>query len=140
MVTTAGRKSSAALAATPFRLPSERLKPPAELTGEARQAFLDIVTAARAQHFEPLDMPLLCAFARAVAMERAASAVIMSDMPTSAAMLEVYRTATRTMQMLSIRLRIGPQSRAGHTNARSRTRDDAPVSYYDRMRLERGNG
>ena len=136
MVTTPGRKSSAALAATPFQFQPERLKPPADLTGEARQAFVDIVLAARPQHFEPLDLPLLSAFARAVAMERWAADAIMTRTPVTPGLLETYRTATRTLQALSIRLRIGPQSRAGHTNPR--TKRATPLSYYDAQLLGGG--
>jgi phage terminase small subunit len=135
MVTTPGRKSSDALAAPSFG--PERLRPPADLEPKARAIFLDIVTAARAGHFEALDSALLCAYCRASAIERECAARIMTDPVAAPALLETYKAATAVMRTLAVRLRIGPQSRAGHTNPRT-ARAGAAMSYYDQQRLAGG--
>ena len=77
MVTTAGRKSAAALVMPTFG--PERLKPPADLDPKARAIFLDLIMAARAEHFLPVDLTLLCAFCRAAAIEREAAAAILAQ-------------------------------------------------------------
>jgi hypothetical protein len=130
----AGRKSSAALVAPAFG--PERLRPPLDLDPKARAIFLDIIMAARPEHFLPVDLPLLCAFCRAVAIEREVAAAIMAQPAAAPAVREIWKAATSAMRLLSVRLRIGPQSRAGHTNPRTKTRSE-PTSYYDRMALER---
>jgi phage terminase small subunit len=135
MVTTPGRKSSDALAAPSFG--PERVRPPPDLDPKARAIFVEIIAAARPEHFQPVDSALLCAYCRAAAIEREAAAAIMAQPAAAPALLETYKAAATVMRTLAVRLRIGPQSRSGHTNPRMRKAE--PTSYYDRMRLEQGN-
>ena len=130
MVTNRGRPAEA-LAAPSFG--PERIRPPPDLDPKARAIFLDLVAAARAEHFQAVDLPLLCAFCRAAAIEREAAAAIMAQPSAAPALLETYKAATAVMRTLAVRLRIGPQSRAGHTNPR--TRRAAPLSYFDVQKL-----
>jgi hypothetical protein len=137
MVTTPGRKSSDALAAPSFG--SARLSPPADLTEpKARRFFLDLVTAARPEHFTAVDVPLLVLYCRMLAQAEAASAEIAADMAgASPALLEAQRQAVKGVHDLAMRLRVSPQARLSKVNARAKRSE--PTSYYDRMRLEQGN-
>jgi hypothetical protein len=127
------RKSAAALA---FPLRSgERLKPPPGLTAPERAIFLDIVASTRPEHFQPSDLPLLCAYARACALEARAAR------EPDAKALARWEKAIKAMAMLSMRLRLSPQARAPNNPSRSGPRPPAPtVSFYDRMRLEQESG
>jgi hypothetical protein len=138
MVTSPGRKSAAALAAPAFG--PARLSPPADLTDpKARQYFLDIVLAARPDHFQPVDVPLLALFCRMLAQAERATEAIAADMVrASPELLEAQRHAAKAVHDLSMRLRVSPQARLSKVNARSKTQAE-PTSYYDRWRLEQGN-
>ena len=78
MVTTPGRRSSAALVA-PASGPT-RLSPPPDLTDEkARRFFLDLVAASKSEHFQPVDSPLLALFCRMLAQAERATEAIAKD-------------------------------------------------------------
>jgi hypothetical protein len=122
----------------PYVCGPERLKPPDDLDGETRTIFLDLVLAASPTHFEPVDRPLLCAYCRAAALERQASAAIAENIAAATpSLLAVQAQATKTMHDLSMRLRLSPQARSGHLTTRAK-RATPVLSYYDRRRLENG--
>jgi len=108
----------------------KRLKPPDTLSEGARTEFLRIVTAERADHFRPSDLPLLIQYTEATTLaERAMRALQDDDAPS--VWLTRWEKATRTMVALSARLRICPQSRQPNNPTRPK-----PTSYYEQMALE----
>jgi phage terminase small subunit len=129
-----GRPSSAA-AALAYGHGPERLKPPAGLDGELRQIWLDLVTAAKPEHFQPVDAPLLALFCRMVVQAERASGEIAKDMAAaSPSLLQAQAQAVKAVHDLSMRLRVSPQARSGHLTRR--TREVPRSSYYDRAALE----
>jgi hypothetical protein len=135
-----GPKSAAELATPVYVRPAlDRLRPPPDLSEDGRQLFLDLVLGCEPTHFRASDMPLLCAYVRAVEMERAATmhlereGHILDGRPS--AWLSVLAQALKGMATLSHRLRLSPQGRSPTNPKRP-----ASVSYYDRMRLENGDG
>ena len=71
------RRSSAAL---PFSEAStSRVKPPDDLTGDARTVFVDLVLSTRPDHFQELDVATLCVFCEAVVLAKAATAGLKAD-------------------------------------------------------------
>jgi phage terminase small subunit len=132
-----GAKSSAELSTrAAYVRPLERLRPPADLSGDGRQLFLDIVLACEPMQFRASDLPLLSAYVRSVEMERAASAHLEAEGHVidgkPSPWLAVLAQSLKAMSTLSHRLRLSPQGRSP-TNPK---RPQAGVSYYDRMRLE----
>lgn len=108
----------------------------AQTTGHAvggRPAeFLRIVTAERADHFKPSDMPLLVQYAEAAALAERAVRELQRD-DAKASWLTRWEKACRTLTALSARLRICPQSRQPNNPKRPE-----PTSYYEQMALEDG--
>ena len=133
MVTTPGRRSSAALVAPAFG--PTRLSPPPDLTDEkARRFFLDLVAASKSEHFQPVDSPLLALFCRMLAQaERATEAIAKDPAAASPALLQAQAQAVKAVHDLSMRLRCSPQARSSHVNPR--TKRAAPLSYYDSQQL-----
>ena len=133
MVTTPGRKSSDALVAPSFG--PARLAPPADLTEpKARRFFLDLVSAARPDHFQPVNSPLLALYCRMLAQAERATEAIAADMAgASPALLEAQRQAVKGAHDLALRLRVSPQARLSKVNAR--TARASPLSYYDVQKL-----
>jgi phage terminase small subunit len=132
-----GAKSAAELATrAAYVRPLERLAPPAGLSEDARQVFLDIVSACEATHFRASDMPLLAAYIRAVLQEWTASAHLEAEGHVTdsrpSPWLAVLGQATKTMAMFSHRLRLSPPGRSPTNPKRP-----APANYYERQRLER---
>jgi hypothetical protein len=85
------------------------------------------------------DLPLLCRWAEAtVQAEMAASELQASGMVTAdgrvSPWFSIHQQATKSLTMLALRLRLGPQSRAD----KARKTLPGPVSYYDRKMLEDG--
>jgi phage terminase small subunit len=112
-----------------------RLRPPAELSELERQAFLAIVTSVESGHFRESDLPLLCAYCRAIIAEcEAASELARSPVVDNepSPWLRIHQAAVKTMMGLSMRLRLSPQSR----QANNPTRPAPSVSYYERAALE----
>ena len=62
------------------RTTAERLRPPDDVTGPEREVFLALVLACPPGHFHASDLPLLCAYAGAVTMERVASGELRVDL------------------------------------------------------------
>jgi phage terminase small subunit len=116
----------------------ERIRPPPELDGPAREVFVRLVAAAKPGHFQEIDSPLLAAYCRAAVVERESSAAI-SKAPAAAPppLLKVYEQSVRTLYLLAQRLRLSPQSRQPNVSRGSATKPSAPLSVYEMMALER---
>jgi phage terminase small subunit len=129
------RKSSAAVAFSTTST-AARLRPPDDLTGDARKLFVDLVIACRADHFQDSDTPLLCAYCRAVCLERTASAGLQDDGYVTAdgrpsAWLPILQAATRVISTYSRMLRLNPAGRQTTPSSEAE-----PVSAYERIALE----
>jgi phage terminase small subunit len=96
---------------------------------------LAIVLACRADHFQAQDLPLLCAYCRAVVREQtasgelAASGFIVADGKLSP-WSRVLKDATRDMTVISRLLRLNPVGR------QSSPSETEVTSYYEKMSLE----
>ena len=126
------RRSTASLLIAHLSPLAGRLQPPAELGAVEAEVFRATVAAAPQSHFAAEDLPLLCAYARAVMFERraaeelAAGAVVGSQ---PSPWLAIHGQMVRAISQLSIRLRIGPKSRAPSNNRRRAGSGRAPSAY-----------
>ena len=132
------RESQAALTIAHLN-PGRRLEPPPELGGIEAEIFRQTVASVAVDHFQPEDMTLLCAYCRAVALERRAAeelraCAVVSDRVSP--WLAVHTQMARTMMQLSVRLRLGPRSREPN-NRRRAAKSKAPPSYYETMERSR---
>jgi hypothetical protein len=123
----------------PFGLGNRRLSPPASLGQAEKQAFLDLITSCPATQFHSSDLPLLCRWAELVVMaETAAKAMASEGMlkpdGKPSGHFAIHREATRALNALALRLRLGPQSRA----QKAPRQKVSNVSYYERMQLLEG--
>lgn len=84
-----------------------RLQPPAYLTKEQRELFNNIVESCRPDHFVPSDQVLLSAYIQSAFINQDAG----RRMVTEPKMIRVFESSAKTMAMLSMRLRLAPQSR-----------------------------
>jgi hypothetical protein len=116
-----------------------RLRPPDSLSDAARRAFADLVTSLPSGHFKQGDISLLCRYAEAAAAaERAAfemeqpGGMVTADGKLSP-WFTIHASATKTLNGLALRLRLGPQSRA----LKQSKKEAAPVSVYDRLRMQK---
>jgi hypothetical protein len=111
---------------------SERLRPPSELTPAEKKIFIELVANNKPEHFRPSDMPLLCAYVHACAVEATLAKYIAKD---EKALLR-WEKACRVLTSLSMRLRLSPQSRTPtHTAPRPSLERPKPANYYETMRL-----
>jgi hypothetical protein len=99
-----------------------------------------LVTTTPAGQFQPSDLPLLCRWAELCVMaERAAKVMEIEGMVTAggkpSAHFTIHKEATRGLNNLALRLRLGPQSRA-HKAPRQKV---LTLSAYERMALEEGS-
>jgi P27 family predicted phage terminase small subunit len=119
--------------------PVARLRPPPDLTPDARETFLTIVGSVPAAKFQPSDVYLLAAYVRAVELEREASQRLREEGtvvngahgPKASPWLTVLGQAVKTMSMLSHRLRLSPQGRSPTLP----TRPAPTLSAYERLGL-----
>jgi phage terminase small subunit len=109
-------RPSAASLHFPSIIRTERLAPPAELSPDERQIFVDIVSTVAADHFRPSDSPLLVAYCRAILLEREAAEhlathgrVSLDNKPS--AWLAIQAQATKSMLSLSRALKLSPMAR-----------------------------
>lgn len=132
------RRSAASIDIAPYAPLSSppRLKPPETMSEAARKVFLDTVLGSKPEHFQATDLPLMVRFCEANAMaERAEAETVKKPVikgkpnPWFAILAQSNKTATA----LAMRLRLSPQARAPNNPSRPAP----PVSYYDRMQLER---
>jgi phage terminase small subunit len=116
-----------------------RLRPPDSLPDAARRAFVDLVTSLPAGHFKPGDISLLCRYAEAAAV--AEQAAFEMAQPNGMVTMEgkvspwfsIHQQATKTLNVLALRLRLGPQSRA----FKASKKEPASVSVYERLRMQK---
>jgi hypothetical protein len=113
-----------------------RLRPPADLSPEAKSVFIDVVVNANPEHFQPADLPLLCVYADAVVQARACAKLIREG-GGSDLTIKAQRNALSAVFQLSMRLRVSPQARQVRKSLGSNTRPPT-VNYYDRLQLEMG--
>ena len=112
----------------------QRLRPPAHLSSAAREVFVEIVASLAADHFMTSDSDLLCAYAKAVCLEREASGhlngegAVLGGKPSP--WITVLEKSQRAVVALSLRLKLGPQART-----RARVVATRPISYYDRVKM-----
>jgi hypothetical protein len=111
-----------------------RLRPPDDLSPEAKAVFLDVVVNSNPEHFQPADLPLLCIYAEAVVQARACAKLIREGAGTDLT-IKAQRNALSACFQLSMRLRVSPQARQVRKSIGSNTRAPS-VSYYDRLQLE----
>ena len=127
------RRSEASLTIAHIGPGPRRLEPPAEL-GEIEAAiFRQTVASVPYEHFTAEDMGLLCAYCRALALERRASDELAATATVgsqASPWLAVYATAVRAVSTYAVRLRLGPKSRHPN-NSRRMSKPTAPPSYYD---------
>jgi Phage terminase, small subunit len=138
-----GRKPFTAVERTDtvsYGLPDPRLRPPASLGEAERRVFIDLVTSCPSGQFAPSDTPMLALWATiTVQLEQAAGELAAGGMVVdgkASAWFDVQQRAAKTLAMLALRLRLSPQSR---TRMAPKTKP-AALSYYDRQRLEGGDG
>jgi hypothetical protein len=105
-----GRKSAAELGTPVIDDDSFRLKPPRSLSEPERTVFVDLIAAVVPEHFVQCDLPLVCAYVRAIVLEQRAAAQLRKT-PTDTKWLAVWEKAQRAMVALSLRLRLSPQAR-----------------------------
>jgi hypothetical protein len=113
-----------------------RLRPPDDLSPEARAVFVDVVVNSNAGHFQPADMPLLCVYADAVVQARSCAKLIRDGAATDLT-IKAQRNALSAVFQLSMRLRVSPQARQPHVSRGSNTRPPS-VNYYDQLAMEMG--
>jgi hypothetical protein len=123
------------------RSTAQRLPPPRELTPAERRVWISIVSDRKPEHFVASDTPLLSAYVRACVMEATLARKISKD---AKALLQWERTI-KSMVLLSMRLRLSPQSRTP-TNQSARSsptleqqQATKPSNYYDQLRLQNGD-
>jgi phage terminase small subunit len=128
------RTSFAALSIANFRAEPERLEPPAELSGVARDIFIATVNGTDAKHFQPSDLPMLVTYCETAALLREATRKLGKRLTIKGRanpLVAVHATLARTLVNLSIRLRLTPKARAVNTPTRP-----ARVSAYESMPVE----
>ena len=115
---------------------TRRLRPPASLGQRERAVFIDLVTSCDPRHFRNSDVPLMCRYVEAVVLaeqasgELAATGVVVEGKVSP--WFQVHQAACKTVSVLSLRLRLGPQSR----QPRAHKTETGPVSHYEIMELE----
>lgn len=125
------RLSAEALASPVVNVAHIRISPPAHLEPEAARIFRSIVGTVDAGHFTAADTTLLVEYVRAVvqadlAARRMAAEGHVSDGKVSP-WLSVQEKSHRAMASLSVRLRLGPQSRFDRQQAGRNARHSAPL-------------
>jgi hypothetical protein len=116
---------------------AERLKPPPDLIGPAREAFVDVVLGCRVDHFQTSDMPLLVRYARALVAEKLAAdelelEPVVDGRPSP--WLAIWTARIRACTTLARMLRVNPAGR--QSMPASPKEPPLPVSVYERMALE----
>lgn len=125
------RRSQASLSIAHIGPGPRRLEPPAELGEIEASIFRQVVASVAHEHFTAEDVGLLCAYSRAMALERRASDELQASAVGSLqAWLPVYSASIRAIASLTVRLQLGPKSRHPN-NSRRMSKPSSPPSYYD---------
>jgi hypothetical protein len=116
------------------------LRPPDTLSDAQRRCFIDLVTSLPSSHFKPGDISLLCRYAEAAAAAEQAAfemtqpgGMLSADGSKPSAWFSIHQQATKSLNALALRLRLGPQSRA----LKQSKKEAAPVSVYDQLRMQK---
>jgi hypothetical protein len=116
-------------------LAQQRLRPPPELGAVEKAIFAELVGSVAPDHFLAGDLPLVAAYAEAIATHREALRHLRSEGLVGldgrpSVWGPIQERALSQMVRLSLRLRLAPASRT-----RAKVAPSGPVSYYDRMKL-----
>jgi len=131
-----GRHPFETIDAVPFG-EHRHLRPPDSLSAAARRHFVDLISTSHSRQFQAADLPLLCRWAELCAIceraerEFAVTGPVLSNGEQSA-WWDVYVSSVKSLTILAIRLRLGPQSRA----FKQPKPKVLPTSVYSRMELE----
>jgi phage terminase small subunit len=136
-----GRKPYSTVDIFPFDQPVERLKPPDHLGPAATRIFRDLVARVPAGQFKPSDLSLVCRWCEWTAIaDRAAAEMATNDLVTPdgrpSPWIAIAERASKQLVALSLRLRLGPQSRVSKA---PKTEAPGQQSYYERMVAEEDN-
>ena len=133
------RQAAASRAFTVNGSTRELLKPPEDLDQIERAEFVGLVLGAPPSHFVPSDVPLIAAYAKAIVAERVASgelaAAYVVSSPTGerpSPWLSIWQAKVRALTTLARMLSLYPGGRVA-----SKPAEAEPVSYYERMAMER---
>jgi hypothetical protein len=121
----------------PFGAADRRLRPPPSLGEAESRAFIDLVHSLPANHFRAGDASLICRWCELTVMaEKAAEMLRVEGMVnargTMSPWINVHAQMTKGLNMLALRLRLGPQSRV----LKQSRKDVGPVSAYERLRQQ----
>ena len=112
-----------------------RLQPPRELPEPERRIWARVVGNATRGHFEPSDTPLITAYVGAIAQLEWADLALREQGDVLDGKLNpwgrVKEMAIKSIEMLSMRLRVSPQARRDKAKV-----PDRSMSYYEQMELE----
>ena len=124
------RKSAAERAMGPLIAHVEPvpIQPPTTLSEPARAAFIGLVAQCPPDHFEQSDVSLIARYAVASVLAEGAEGTLLAD-PGNTKALAVWEKSVRTMSALSLRLRLGPQSR------HERAKVQRPLTWAEKFRL-----
>jgi len=109
-----------------------RLMPPMNLAGLEREIFISVVASASAEHFVAEDIPLLAAYACSIAQQRRAADELAGG-SQDRHWIDMHAQAVRSMNMLAMRLRLGPKARDRNNNQRRQATTLGQVSAYDSL-------
>jgi hypothetical protein len=115
---------------------TRRLRPPPSLGVRERAVFVDLVTGCDPRHFRPADLPLMARYCEAIVLAEEAA----GELAAGRAVIDgkvspwfgIHQAACKTVAVLTLRLRLGPQSR----QPRAHKTTTGPTSYYEIMELE----
>ena len=109
------RKSAAALLAPSFDGSPPKLKPPTSLSLPERELFNALIDAVDRKHFRSSDLPLLCRYVEAAVLAEQAAKELREHGAVidgrASPWLVVQEKSVRTLNSLSLRLKLSPQSR-----------------------------
>ena len=133
-----GRKPFTTIDVSPFDMPVERLQPPPHLGHAATRIFRSLVASVPAAQFKPSDLSLVCRWAEWTAVaDRAAAEIATGELVDEhgrpSPWIAIAERASKQLVALSLRLRLGPQSRASKA---PKTEAPGQQSYYERMAAE----
>jgi phage terminase small subunit len=137
-----GRQPYATYDVHSFDTPNPRIRPPDSLSELEKRVFRALVSACPADQFRRSDVGLLCRWcelsvmAEQAAFEMTTHGRVTSDGKSPSPWLSVYMQATKQLNGLALRLRLGPQSRV---NKAPKTLPQEP-SYYDLMEDDDDDG
>jgi len=133
-----GRKPFTTIDVSPFDMPVERLQPPPHLGHAATRIFRSLVASVPAAQFKPSDLSLVCRWCEWTAIaDRAAAEIATGELVDEhgrpSPWIAIAERASKQLVALSLRLRLGPQSRASKA---PKTEAPGQQSYYERMAAE----